>query len=92
VINHNTNCNITLRDKDDIIFAGQESKSVSRLARDILDRALAKAEKAKLSRVYDVFRELDGIEGRGIDEASTMIDEVLYGEKGAWRGTIPDEK
>jgi hypothetical protein len=62
------------------------------LARDILDRALARSEKAKLGRMYDVLRQLDGIGGEGIDDASTIIDKVLYGEKGAWRGTIPDEK
>ena len=40
-----------------------------------------------ISRVYEGLRELDGAGEHGITDASTTIDEVLYGENGAWRGS-----
>ena len=70
-----------------IIAAKQESVSVSRLMRELLDKALAKREKKRLRHMYTVLKELDGAGGSKIKNASTTIDEVLYGKKGAWRGS-----
>jgi len=43
----------------------------------------------RISRVYEGLRELDGVGEHGITDASETIDEVLYGENGAWRGSDP---
>jgi len=39
-----------------------------------------------LKRMYDDLAELEGVGDPGITDASTTIDETLYGEHGAWRG------
>ena len=64
-----------------------QKKSISKIVTDILDKALAKQETANLERIYDAFEQLEGIGGEGTKNASTAIDEVLYGKKGAWRGS-----
>ncbi len=46
----------------------------------------------QLKKMYTVLDEMNGIGGKGIVDASTTIDEVLYGENGAWRGTMPPKK
>lgn len=70
-----------------MIVAKQDGKSVSALMRELLDKALAKREEKRIKHMYSVLKELDGIGGNEITDASTTIDEVLYGEKGAWRGS-----
>lgn len=45
-----------------------------------------------MKKMYTVLDEMNGIRGAGIVDASTTIDEVLYGEQGAWRGTMPPKK
>jgi hypothetical protein len=44
------------------------------------------SEAKRLHRMYDVLKELDGMGGRHITDASTTINEVLYGENGTWKG------
>ncbi|PIR59227.1 MAG: hypothetical protein COU69_01420 [Candidatus Pacebacteria bacterium CG10_big_fil_rev_8_21_14_0_10_56_10] len=65
--------------------------NVSELARDLLDRALAKRERAKIKHTYQVLKELDGIGGEDVTDASTTIDEVLYGEEGEWKVSNADD-
>jgi len=64
----------------------QENKNLSEVVREILDRELARREHERLDRIYQGIRELAGMGERGITDASTTIDEVLYGESGAWKG------
>lgn len=40
----------------------------------------------RAKRVYDAFKKLKGIAGKDYEYASTTINELLYGETGAWRG------
>ena len=70
-----------------LIAAKQEGNSVSYLVRDLLNRALAKQEKKRISHMYDVLKEIEGVGEKNITDASETIDEVLYGKKGAWRGS-----
>ncbi len=60
----------------------RQNTSISKLAANILDKALAQQETANLERIFNAFEQLEGVGGRGIKDASTTIDEVLYGEKG----------
>ena len=69
-----------------LIASKQMGKSVSDLARELLDQALSRQEAVRLERLYDGLLELRGIGRKGITDASTTIDETLYGESGAWRG------
>jgi hypothetical protein len=46
------------------------------------------SEASRPDRMYDVLKVLDGMGGRHITDASTPINEVLYGENGAWKGKI----
>lgn len=69
-----------------IIAAKQEGVTVSRLIRDVLDKSLAKQEKKRIKHMYTVLKRNRGAGDKNITDASTTIDEVLYGKKGAWRG------
>jgi predicted DNA-binding protein len=68
------------------MMSRREDKSLSELARELLDQALAKHEQTELKMMHQALRELDGVGDRCITDASTTIDDALYGEKGAWRG------
>ena len=61
-------------------------KSVSKLASDLLDKALTQEEESDLDRVYKGFEAMKGIAGKGSPNLSSSIDDILYGENGAWRG------
>lgn len=65
-----------------------EGVSVSHLMRDLLIKALEKREEARLDQLYDAFEEMEGMAGQlNVTDASATVDEVLYGEKGAWQGS-----
>ena len=65
----------------------RQQKSASELLRDILKRELPHLEQANGADAYVAFEKLKGIAGSDEKDASTTIDELLYGEKGAWRGS-----
>lgn len=65
-----------------------EGVSVSHLIRDLIIKALDKREEARLDQLYDAFEEMEGMaEQPNVTDASITIDDVLYGGKGAWRGS-----
>ncbi len=68
------------------IVSRQTRQPVSHLVRQLLDKALAIEEKARLEHMYKELSKLHGACKEKITDASTTIDEVLYGEQGAWRG------
>lgn len=70
-----------------LITSQSEKKSISTVLRELLDDALTKREVRQNKRVYQVLKELDGIGGNEITDASSTIDDLLYGEQGAWRGS-----
>ena len=45
------------------------------------------ADPNQISRIYEGLRELEGIGDKSVTDASDTIDEVLYGENGAWKGS-----
>jgi len=69
-----------------LVASKQEKKSLSELVKELLDKALAASEEKKLQRMYEGLKALGGFGPKGIRDASTTIDKVLYGENGAWRG------
>lgn len=68
------------------LTARQNNISVSELASRLLDKALARQEQLQIQRTYEVLKEMRGMGGEGDADAFARIDELLYGEEGAWRG------
>lgn len=64
----------------------KQNTSISKLTETILDKTLARHEAADLEHIYQAFESLEGIGRTDITDASTTINEVLYGAKGAWQG------
>ena len=69
------------------LAAETEGISLSKMMRKLLSRALEKQEKKRIKHMYTVLKKMNGAGGSEITDASTTIDEVLYGKKGAWRGS-----
>lgn len=60
--------------------------TMSDLVRDLLDKALATQEQGRIERMYQALFKLKGICKEPFTDTSSQIDEILYGEHGAWRG------
>ena len=63
--------------------------SVSKLAQQLLVEALEKKEQGRLDEVYSATEKLIGSFTSNEPNLSSNIDKIMYGEKGAWRGTDP---
>ena len=75
-----------------LVMASKRKKiNISVLARTLLDQALMEEERQQLRTMYDGLKRLKGVVKDPVTDASTTIDEVLYGENGAWRGTLPTD-
>jgi hypothetical protein len=66
--------------------AENRSQTLSSIATDLIDRALTDQEEAHWQRIYGGLKRLKGSGSAGVTDASTTIDETLYGEQGAWQG------
>src|ERR1051326_8559711 len=64
----------------------QEKASVSVLVRDFVDQGLQEKEHTHLKKIYAGLDCLWGTGNPRVTDASTTIDETLYGERGSWRG------
>ena len=67
-----------------LISAQQEHKPISKLIREILDKALVTKENVRVKQMYNALDKLDSVGSKGVTNASTTINETLYGEHGAW--------
>jgi hypothetical protein len=65
----------------------RKKKPMSRYASELLEKGLNEDDYPDLNQLYKAFEEMKGIAKEDITDASATIDEVLYGEKGAWRGS-----
>jgi predicted DNA-binding protein len=68
-----------------LMLSGYEGKSLSDLVRELLDRALVAREQARIAHTYKALEKLEGVRKDKITDASTTVNEILYGEHGAWR-------
>jgi hypothetical protein len=68
------------------IAAEQQEKTLSAVACELIDQALTVYEKAQSKRIYEGLERLKGSDTSRVTNASTTINEILYGENGAWRG------
>lgn len=70
-----------------ILSARAEEKNVSELIRDILEQALVRKEEAQADRVYSALNSVRAIgKGEETEDISGNIDQILYGDHGAWQG------
>ena len=58
-----------------------EHKKMMVLVPELLEIALHQREEKRRQSMYDVLKEMDGIGAPSIRDASTTIDQVLYGEQ-----------
>ena len=71
-----------------IEFASKtRGQTVSAYIAEIMDKELTTEEQSKLKQVYSGLQQLKGIGNRGDTNGSLTIDETLYGQQGAWRGS-----
>lgn len=59
---------------------------MSEITEEGINHVLEQYERQRVNRIYDGLKELDGIGDPRITDASTTIDETLYGERGVWKG------
>lgn len=72
--------------------AKRKGISISKFVRDAAAQK-ARLEQAKLrEKTYQALEDLRGISTSDITDASATINETLYGEDGAWRGTPLSEE
>jgi predicted DNA-binding protein len=69
-----------------LVLSQRKGQSFSRLARVLFNQALDRPEYHDVLKTYEALDRLDGIGDSDIVDASTTVDEVLYGEHGAWLG------
>lgn len=75
-----------------IIASRRRGKSLSHVVENYVNKGLAAEEKTQIEKMYAALDALKGVaKGLPADTSST-IDEILYGEQGAWRGTMPSNK
>jgi predicted DNA-binding protein len=67
----------------------RHKKSVSKYAQEALDKVLAEDERKQLKEMDAALQEVKGFIKDPVTDASLTVDEILYGENGAWRGTMP---
>jgi Arc/MetJ-type ribon-helix-helix transcriptional regulator len=67
--------------------AQEQQASVSSVIREALEQVLEAEEEERQKKMYAALERLRGIGKAGVTDASTTIDELLYGENGAWRGS-----
>ena len=68
--------------------AKQEKKPVTGLVQELVDAGLKTREQPQLENIYAAWKRVCGIATGGENDLSVRIDELLYGENGAWRGDV----
>lgn len=66
--------------------AAEENRTISELLRHILDVALSQDDPLRVRRVYSGLWKIHGKGTPEMTDVSSTIDEILYGENGAWKG------
>lgn len=69
--------------------AKDENKKIAQVVREVLDSVLKKEEAKQRKQMYKQLQKLEGIfkDANLPPTLSQDIDEILYGENGAWRGS-----
>jgi hypothetical protein len=70
-----------------LLISKQQDKTFAEFARDLFTRFLDAEEQRSIERIYQAMDRINGVGRRDITDGSTSVNETLYGEKGAWRGS-----
>lgn len=70
-----------------LVTARRQDKSISHLVRHLIDKALAAEEDRRLGDMFRAWDDEKGVGKTPVSDTSATIDEILYGENGAWRGS-----
>lgn len=68
-------------------FSEERGKTLSEIIELSVSRLIEQQEKDRLKQMYKGLFELAGMCKEPITDASSSIDEILYGENGAWKGS-----
>ena len=68
------------------IFTRETNRPMSAVAEEGISTVLEHYECQRRTKMYQGLTELVGMSNVPIPDASSSIDEVLYGEKGIWKG------
>lgn len=68
------------------VASKQQSKPLSRLVGELLDKALTSSEATRLQQMYAGLRGQGGFGAKGVTDGSATINAVLYGDRGTWKG------
>jgi NADH/NAD ratio-sensing transcriptional regulator Rex len=66
-----------------VTYAKEEKKSITKLVQELLVKALATKEQVRIRRMYQDLSELENLGPRGVKDASTTINQTLYGDEGS---------
>ena len=69
-----------------VITSHQEGKSVTDLVRQAVEQFMISRQKKHLGKMYQTLTLLEATGSPDITDASTTINDILYGERGAWKG------
>jgi hypothetical protein len=68
------------------LFSREHGKTMSEVIETGVREVIQRQESNRLDQMYRTLRQMDGQGEPGITDASTTIDEILYGDTGAWKG------
>lgn len=69
-----------------VLAAKAEKKSFTAFTQELLDKALAIREQDHLDRMYGTLGKLRGIDKADSSDISSSVNDILYGEPGAYQG------
>jgi predicted DNA-binding protein len=69
-----------------VLTAKAEGKNMVQMIRELVEESLVKKEKDHIAHSYQALDKLVGIFKDDNTNLASSIDEVLYGENGAWKG------
>lgn len=68
------------------IFAEKRGKTVTEIVEASTREYIEKQEQPQIDQLYQGLFELAGMCKEPVENASTSIDDLLYGDNGAWKG------
>lgn len=69
-----------------IIVAKQKQQPLSDVVRELLGKAVIDSEKVQREYAYRTLQAVKGIAKGNKPDASSQINDILYGPQGAWKG------
>jgi hypothetical protein len=67
-------------------FSREQGKPMSEVVEEGISQVIEQHEQERIQKMYEGLSTLVGMSKAPIPDASQRIDEILYGEQGAWRG------